>query len=80
MNNEPRILIVEDLVTDYELAQREIRTVIKQCNFKRAEKQGDFLNAIEEFQPDLILSDYQLPGFDGMKVIELAQKLLRTTR
>src|SRR5512147_753752 len=76
MNNEPRILIVEDLVTDYELAQREIRKVIKQCNFERAEKQGDFLNAIEEFQPDLILSDYQLPGFDGMKVLKLAQEHL----
>ena len=28
MNNETRILIVEDLVLDYELAQREIGKVI----------------------------------------------------
>jgi PAS domain S-box-containing protein len=73
MNNETRILIVEDLVTDYELAQREIRKVLKKCSFERTEKQGDFLKALEEFRPDLILSDYRLPDFDGIKVLKLAQ-------
>jgi PAS domain S-box-containing protein len=76
MNNETRILIVEDLVSDYELARHEIGRVIKQCSFERVEKQGDFLNALEQFQPDLILSDYKLPAFDGMRVLNLAQKQL----
>ena len=74
MNNATRILIVEDLPGDYELAQREIRKAVKQCTFKRVEKQDEFLTALDEFQPDLILSDYRLPGFDGIKVLKLAQK------
>jgi len=77
MNDMTRILIVEDLISDFELAQREIRKsfkLLKNCVFERVEKQRDFLKALEDFQPDLILSDYKLPSFDGMKALELAQK------
>lgn len=74
MNNVTRILIVEDTPTDYELAQREIRRVVKRCEFERAAKQKELLKALDDFQPDLILSDYSLPGFDGLKVLKLAQQ------
>src|SRR5829696_2390725 len=74
MNNATRILIVEDLPADYDLAQHEIRQVVKNCEFKRVEKEKEFLQALENFQPTLILSDYKLPGFDGLKALELAQK------
>ncbi len=76
MNNETRILIVEDLVTDYELARREICKILKKCSFERVEKQGEFLDALEQFGPDLILSDYNLPAFDGMRALKLAQQKL----
>ncbi|MEO8356444.1 MAG: PAS domain S-box protein [Chloroflexota bacterium] len=74
MNNPTRILIVEDLPADYDLAQREIRKVVGNCEFKRVEKEKEFLQALEIFQPALILSDYELPGFNGLKALELAQK------
>ncbi len=74
MNNPTRILIVEDLPADYDLAQREIRKVVENCEFKRVEKEKEFLQALENFQPALILSDYALPGFNGLKALELARK------
>ena len=72
MKELPRILIVEDKSTDADLAKYIIRKVLKDCEFQVVETRQDFLNALELFQPDLILSDYSLPRFDGMKALKLA--------
>lgn len=74
MKTPTRILIVEDRAADADLARRAIRKVIKDCEFQVVETRKDFLAALEVFQPDLILSDYSLPHFDGMKALRLAVK------
>src|SRR6266498_1150625 len=74
MNDVTRILIVEDQRSDYELAQREIRKAIPNCQFQRVEREAEFLEALKSFRPDVILSDYKLPRFDGMKVLKLVQQ------
>lgn len=74
MNDVTRILIVEDKSTDYELAQREIRKSLAHCTFKQVETQETFIQALEEFKPDVILSDYSLPSFDGLRALQLAQE------
>jgi PAS domain S-box-containing protein len=72
MSDPIRILVVEDLKTDFELAQREIRRSLPDCTFRQVETREGFLDALGDFQPDLILSDFSLPRFDGMKALELA--------
>jgi PAS domain S-box-containing protein len=72
INESIRILIVEDLATDAELAKREILKMIKDCEFQCVETRENYIEALETFQPDLILSDYHLPHFDGMKALKLA--------
>jgi signal transduction histidine kinase len=74
MNETVRILIVEDKVTDFELAQREIRRAVDSCEFQRVETRKEFLNALETFQPDVVLSDYKLPRFNGMEALKLLQQ------
>ncbi len=69
-----RILIVEDLPTDAELAEREVRHVLPNSEFLRVETKEDFLSALESFRPDFILSDYKLPHFDGMAALQLAKE------
>jgi PAS domain S-box-containing protein len=74
MKKPTRILIVEDLAADADLAKHAIRKVLKDCEFQVVETRKDFLTALVTFQPDLVLSDYSLPHFDGMKALKLTLK------
>ncbi len=40
----------------------------------RVETEEAFLNGLNEFSPDLILSDYKLPSFDGTSALKIARK------
>ena len=71
MDKSLHILIVEDLETDAALAEREIKGVLPSAVFKRVETQDDFINALKTFQPDLIVSDYQMPSFNGITALKL---------
>ncbi len=47
-----KILIVEDLPTDAELARREIEKEVGGCRFSRVDNKDDYLWALRNFQPD----------------------------
>jgi len=72
MGEITRVLIVEDLPTDAELSEREIRRALVTCEFRRVETREAYLAALDEFRPALIISDYRLPHFDGMTALKLA--------
>jgi two-component system, cell cycle sensor histidine kinase and response regulator CckA len=71
--DEPfRILIVEDLHADVELIRHEARRMLPDCVFAQAASRETFLEVLERFQPDLVISNYRLTSFDGMAVLQLA--------
>ena len=72
MKKPVRILIVEDKPEDAHLAEREIRRIVGDCDFQITETREGFIQAIETFQPDVILSDFVLPQFDGMEALKLS--------
>lgn len=67
-----RILLAEDRPTDAELAEREIRKTIPSCVFQVVDTRPEYLTALEAFQPDLIITDYRMPQFDGLTALKLA--------
>jgi PAS domain S-box-containing protein len=69
-----RILHVEDVPADAELAERELRRAGFELDIRRVETREAFLSALQDFAPDLILSDYSLPEFDGMQALRLAKE------
>ena len=71
MKKPVRILIVEDKPDDADLAKLEIRRILSDCEFQVVETPEGFLQALEIFHPDVVLSDYTLPRFDGMKALKL---------
>ena len=74
MADEIKLLIVEDVESDAELAVRELRSSGVSCNALRVESESDFLRALQEFTPDLILCDFTLPRFDGISALALARE------
>jgi PAS domain S-box-containing protein/putative nucleotidyltransferase with HDIG domain len=70
-----RVLIVEDLPTDAELCEREVKNALKDCRFLRVETRRDYLAALQAFKPDIIISDFKLPAFDGMSALKLALEI-----
>jgi len=69
-----RILILRDCADAGDLALRELRRGGIECTFRRAETREQFLKEIKEFQPTLILSDFNLPSFHGMAALAIAQE------
>nr|WP_321496695.1 ATP-binding protein [uncultured Methanolobus sp.] len=66
-----RILFVEDVPSDTELAERILRKDGLVFSSTRVETADEFLIKLAEFKPDLVISDYSLPAFDGMQALKL---------
>jgi diguanylate cyclase (GGDEF)-like protein/PAS domain S-box-containing protein len=65
-----RVLIVDDSEDDADLVVRELRRAGFSLQWSRVQSERDFLEALQE-GPDIILSDYSMPGFSGLRAIEL---------
>ena len=73
------ILFVEDLITDFELALYEIKKVNKDIVSKCVDTELEYIAALHEFKPDIIISDYVMPEFNGMTALNIKKKLVPDT-
>jgi PAS domain S-box-containing protein len=69
-----RILFVEDLPSDAELAVLELRKEGLRFEHIRVETREEFIKALNEFRPDIIISDYMLPSYNGLQALTDARE------
>jgi signal transduction histidine kinase len=72
VKKEIRILMLEDDVTDAELTRFALRNGGLAFSLIRVETREEYLRELSEHPPELILSDYSLPGFNGNDALDLA--------
>jgi PAS domain S-box-containing protein/diguanylate cyclase (GGDEF)-like protein len=74
-----RVLINEDSAADAELALRECRRAGLPVAHRIVDSAESFEGALIEFAPDVILSDFTVPGFHGLDALGLARVLASDT-
>ena len=69
-----RILFVENTLRDVELTIQEIRASKLNFSSMRVDTETDFLVALESYKPNIIISNYSLPSFDGMQALAISKR------
>jgi DNA-binding NtrC family response regulator len=70
-----KILMIEDDESDVLRVNHELTSAGVTFGVTRVETETEFLKALQEEPPDLILSDHGLPSFDGFTALQIAQQV-----
>ena len=70
------LLFVEDSAEDVQLALRALRRDGLETLWRQVDSESAMKVALSEARPDAILSDFSMPGFDGMEALLLAREIV----
>ena len=70
-----RILMVEDMPSDAEITLRELKRSGLDFEHRRVETEAELMRECVEFAPDIVLSDFALPHFDGLSALGVVRRL-----
>ncbi len=73
MNKILRILCLEDCSSDAELVEYELKEAGLNFTALTVMKENEYVKALREFSPHIILSDYNLPQYDGTRALAEAK-------
>lgn len=74
MNTPLRILYIEDNPDDVELVKGALKKAGLHFEMQTVGSQKDFIAALHEFSPDIILSDHSLPGFNSLEAYRITSE------
>lgn len=74
-----RILLLEDNPDDAEFIERSLQRAHVAFTARRVESREEFVQALGEFSPDLILADHNLPAFDSHSALRIAKECAPNT-
>lgn len=69
-----RVLVVEDNPDDAELIVRQLGRADFDVTSRRVEDKAGLLDALESCEWDIVLADYNLPGFSGVEALDIVNE------
>jgi len=76
MESEIKILHLEDNPADAEIIERVLRKSNLKFSIQIAESKKQYVDALDHFKPDVILSDHSLPQFNSLDAIKIYKEHL----
>lgn len=76
MPMKTKILIIEHDSNDMELIQDELKKGNVSFITEIVETKKDYTDALHTFKPDIILSNYTFPAFDGLTALKIRERLV----
>ena len=73
--NAFRVLLVEDVAHEAELVIHQLQRAGLNFDWRRVETEEGLRSGLREFSPDIILSDFNLPQFDGISALKVAREM-----
>jgi two-component system sensor histidine kinase UhpB len=74
MDRPLKILHLEDLAADAEMVDRVLRKAQFSFEKRVVADKPDFIRALHDFKPDIILSDHSLPAFNSLEALRIARE------
>lgn len=75
MNEALKILHLEDLAADVEIVERQLKKSNIVFEKLVVDSKEEFIDALKEFSPDIIISDHSLPSFNSLEALKIIQAL-----
>ena len=75
MNTAIKILFIDDQDDEVFMERRQLERDGIEFTWKRVDCEADVRRALADFDPDVILCDYTIPGYSGAAALELVREL-----
>ena len=75
MSDVLRMLMIEDVPSDAEITLRELRRGGVEVIARRVETEADLRRECIDFAPDIVLSDFAMPRFDGLSALQIVREM-----
>ncbi|MCL5028432.1 MAG: PAS domain S-box protein [Bacteroidetes bacterium] len=74
MEKRIKLLMLEDSIEDAEIVRNELAKTGLDFVIKLVDNKDEFEKMLNKFKPDIILSDYLMPGFNGLAALEIVKE------
>ena len=74
MNTPLRFLLVEDSDDDAQLLAVKLRRAGYEPDYRRVDSESDMLAALQDDSWQIVISDYAMPGFSGLRALQILRE------